>query len=99
MTTEMARKSIVRLTGPDAPAPSSRAPEEAFVPQPAGIVESVRALAAHGRLREIGAYFFSVSRTFRSDASRISSSETSRTCVETYHACPNGSVNPPLRSP
>jgi pyruvate dehydrogenase E1 component beta subunit len=35
---------IVRITGPDAPAPSSWALEQAFVPQPAKIVETARAL-------------------------------------------------------
>jgi pyruvate/2-oxoglutarate/acetoin dehydrogenase E1 component len=35
---------IVRITGPDAPAPSSWALEQAFVPQPGTIAEAVRAL-------------------------------------------------------
>jgi pyruvate dehydrogenase E1 component beta subunit len=43
------RAPIVRLTGPDAPAPSSWALEQAFVPQPAAIVESVRSLVARRR--------------------------------------------------
>ena len=40
---------IVRITGPDAPAPSSWALEQAFVPQPGSIVEAVRALVAGRR--------------------------------------------------
>jgi pyruvate dehydrogenase E1 component beta subunit len=43
------RAPIVRLTGPDAPAPSSWALEQAFVPQPAAIVDSVRSLVAQRR--------------------------------------------------
>ena len=37
---------IVRITGPDAPAPSSWALEQAFVPQPVAIVEAARRLVA-----------------------------------------------------
>lgn len=35
---------VVRLTGPDAPAPSSYVLEQAFIPQPGAIVEAVRKL-------------------------------------------------------
>lgn len=38
------RAPIVRVTGPDAPAPSSWALEQAFVPQAAGIAEAARGL-------------------------------------------------------
>ena len=37
---------VMRLTGPDAPAPSSYALEQAFVPQPDGIVAAVKKLVA-----------------------------------------------------
>lgn len=37
---------VVRLTGPDAPAPSSYVLEQAFIPQPGAIVEAVRKLVA-----------------------------------------------------
>jgi pyruvate dehydrogenase E1 component beta subunit len=37
---------IMRLTGPDAPAPSSYALEQAFMPQPEGIVSAVKKLVA-----------------------------------------------------
>jgi pyruvate dehydrogenase E1 component beta subunit len=35
---------VLRLTGPDVPAPSSYALEQAFIPQPEGIVDAVRML-------------------------------------------------------
>ena len=35
---------VLRLTGPDAPAPSSYVLEQAFIPQPGAIVEAVRKL-------------------------------------------------------
>jgi pyruvate dehydrogenase E1 component beta subunit len=37
---------VMRLTGPDAPAPSSYALEQAFMPQPDGIVAAVKKLVA-----------------------------------------------------
>lgn len=37
---------VLRLTGPDAPAPSSYALEQAFMPQPAGIVAAAKRLLA-----------------------------------------------------
>ena len=37
---------VMRLTGPDAPAPSSYALEQAFMPQPDGIVRAVKKLVA-----------------------------------------------------
>ena len=40
---------IVRVTGPDTPAPSSWALEQAFVPQPAAIVEAALGLTRKGR--------------------------------------------------
>ncbi|HET9794848.1 MAG TPA: pyruvate dehydrogenase complex E1 component subunit beta [Thermoanaerobaculia bacterium] len=43
------RAPVVRITGPDAPAPSSWALEQAFVPQPTAIVESVRTLVVRQR--------------------------------------------------
>jgi pyruvate dehydrogenase E1 component beta subunit len=35
---------VLRVTGPDAPAPSSYALEQAFIPQPDGIVAAARSL-------------------------------------------------------
>jgi len=38
------RGRVIRVTGPDAPAPSSYALEQAFIPQPGSIVEAARSL-------------------------------------------------------
>ena len=42
---------VMRLTGPDAPTPSSHVLEQAFVPQPAGIAQAARQLMQAARRR------------------------------------------------